>query len=83
MCGQNDVPLRMCFRILCFPKIYLWFSKLEGVTGLNMTTLSDNWSSDYQPTNNAGVPDPKGYIYWDFKYVLALFLNLLIIRIKV
>ena len=48
-----------------------------------MTTLSDNWSSDYQPTNNAGVPDPKGSIYWDFKYVLALFLNLLIIRIKV
>ena len=50
-----------------------------------MTTLSDNWSSDYQPTNNAGVPDPKGSIYWDFKCVLCydLFLNLLIGETKV
>jgi hypothetical protein len=34
-----------------------------------MTTLRDNWSADYQRTNNAGVPDPNGSIYWDFKCV--------------
>ncbi|PUZ57054.1 hypothetical protein GQ55_5G397100 [Panicum hallii var. hallii] len=45
----------------------------KGITGLNMTTLADNWSSDYQPTNNAGVPDPKGSIYWDFNALLGLF----------
>ncbi|KAG8052047.1 hypothetical protein GUJ93_ZPchr0001g32985 [Zizania palustris] len=38
-----------------------------------MTTLKDNWSSDYQRTNNAGVPDPNGSIYWDFNALLGLF----------
>ncbi|CAO2045364.1 unnamed protein product [Urochloa humidicola] len=45
----------------------------KGITGLSMTTLTDNWSSDYQPTNNAGVPDPNGSIYWDFNALLGLF----------
>ncbi|KAF8724353.1 hypothetical protein HU200_021384 [Digitaria exilis] len=45
----------------------------KGITGLNMITLAENWSSDYQPTNNAGVPDPNGSIYWDFNALLGLF----------
>ncbi|OEL36584.1 Cation-chloride cotransporter 2 [Dichanthelium oligosanthes] len=45
----------------------------KGITGLSMTTLVDNWSSDYQPTNNAGVPDPNGSIFWDFNALLGLF----------
>ncbi|RCV23672.1 hypothetical protein SETIT_5G025700v2 [Setaria italica] len=45
----------------------------KGITGLSMTTLTDNWSSDYQPTNNAGVPDPNGSILWDFNALLGLF----------
>uniref|UniRef100_A0A0D3EMK2 Cation-chloride cotransporter 1 n=1 Tax=Oryza barthii TaxID=65489 RepID=A0A0D3EMK2_9ORYZ len=32
----------------------------KWITGLSITTLKDNWSSDYQRTNNAGVPDPNG-----------------------
>lgn len=38
-----------------------------GVTGLSFKSFSDNWSSAYQVTNDAGVPDPKGDVYWDFK----------------
>uniref|UniRef100_A0ACD5YB12 Uncharacterized protein n=1 Tax=Avena sativa TaxID=4498 RepID=A0ACD5YB12_AVESA len=45
----------------------------NGITGLSMTTLRDNWSADYQRTNNAGVPDPNGSIYWDFNALLGLF----------
>ncbi|XP_047065225.1 cation-chloride cotransporter 2-like [Lolium rigidum] len=45
----------------------------KGITGLSMTTLRDNWSADYQRTNNAGVPDPNGSIYWDFNALLGLF----------
>jgi solute carrier family 12 (potassium/chloride transporter), member 4/6 len=32
-----------------------------------MVTFTENWTSDYQRTNNAGVPDPNGLVYWDFK----------------
>lgn len=42
-------------------------SDVEGITGLSITTLKDNWGEHYQRTNNAGVPDPNGSIYWDFK----------------
>ena len=59
----------MLISIFC-AKSLLGFSYLEGITGLSMTTLRDNWSADYQRTNNAGVPDPNGFIYWDFKRVL-------------
>jgi hypothetical protein len=39
----------------------------DEITGLSAATFRDNWNSDYQPTNNAGVPDPNGSISWDFK----------------
>ncbi|XP_062184076.1 cation-chloride cotransporter 2 [Phragmites australis] len=45
----------------------------KGITGLSISTLMDNWSSEYQRTNNAGVPDPNGSIYWDFNALLGLF----------
>ncbi|KAG9157823.1 hypothetical protein Leryth_000003, partial [Lithospermum erythrorhizon] len=38
----------------------------EGITGLSLESLKDNWSSAYQMTNNAGIPDPYGKIYWNF-----------------
>ncbi|XP_078158417.1 cation-chloride co-transporter 1 isoform X2 [Carex rostrata] len=44
-----------------------------GITGLRAATFRDNWSSDYQPTNNAGVPDPDGSIDWDFNALVGLF----------
>ncbi|KAK3155580.1 hypothetical protein QOZ80_2BG0205110 [Eleusine coracana subsp. coracana] len=45
----------------------------KGITGLSTTTLTDNWASDYQRTNDAGVPDPNGTVYWDFNTLLGLF----------
>ncbi|CAD6334106.1 unnamed protein product [Miscanthus lutarioriparius] len=45
----------------------------KGITGLSITTLKDNWGEDYQRTNNAGVPDPSGSIYWDFNALVGLF----------
>lgn len=47
--------------------MYCRCTKIAGITGLRAATFRDNWSSDYQPTNNAGVPDPDGSIDWDFK----------------
>ncbi|XP_068667288.1 cation-chloride cotransporter 1-like [Aristolochia californica] len=44
-----------------------------GITGLSLKTFRDNWSSDYQTTNNAGVPDPEGSIYWNFHALVGLF----------
>lgn len=38
-----------------------------GITGLRLKTFKENWSSDYQFTTNAGIPDPEGPIYWNFK----------------
>ncbi|OQU82897.1 hypothetical protein SORBI_3005G040700 [Sorghum bicolor] len=64
------------FSILC---IYIGVSIApepgapKGITGLSIVTLAENWSSEYQPTNNAGVPDPNGSIYWDFNALLGLF----------
>ncbi|XP_066340966.1 cation-chloride cotransporter 2 isoform X2 [Miscanthus floridulus] len=64
------------FSILC---IYIGVSiapepgASKGITGLSIVTLAENWSSEYQPTNNAGVPDPNGSIYWDFNALLGLF----------
>jgi potassium/chloride transporter 4/5/6 len=45
----------------------------KGITGLSITTFKDNWGSEYQRTNNAGVPDPSGSIYWDFNALVGLF----------
>ncbi|CAD6254742.1 unnamed protein product [Miscanthus lutarioriparius] len=64
------------FSILC---IYIGVSiapepgASKGITGLSIVTLAENWSSEYQPTNDAGVPDPNGSIYWDFNALLGLF----------
>ncbi|KAF6139575.1 hypothetical protein GIB67_015532 [Kingdonia uniflora] len=39
-----------------------------GITGLSFKTFKDNWSSDYQRTNSAGVPDVNGKINWNYKF---------------
>jgi potassium/chloride transporter 4/5/6 len=39
----------------------------EGVTALSMKTIKENWSSDYQKTNDAGIPEPDGSVTWNFK----------------
>ncbi|KAF9619346.1 hypothetical protein IFM89_006533 [Coptis chinensis] len=44
-----------------------------GITGLSSTTFKDNLSSEFQHTNNAGVPDPNGSIYWNFNALVSLF----------
>ncbi|RWW25914.1 hypothetical protein GW17_00009725 [Ensete ventricosum] len=38
-----------------------------GITGLRSQTSKDNWSSAYQRTTNAGIPEPDGPVYWNFK----------------
>ena len=38
-----------------------------GLTGLSLETFKENWSPGYQNTNEAGVPDPEGSVYWNFK----------------
>ncbi|KAL6538719.1 Protein ccc1 [Orobanche gracilis] len=45
----------------------------DGITGLSLDSFKDNWSSDYQMTNNAGIPDPDGKIYWSFNALVGLF----------
>ncbi|KAI4297495.1 hypothetical protein L6164_037384 [Bauhinia variegata] len=45
----------------------------DGVTGLSLETFRQNWSSDYQKTNNAGIPDPNGSVTWDFNSLVGLF----------
>lgn len=45
----------------------------SGITGLKSQTFKDNWSSDYQRTNNAGIPDTEGSIHWDFNALVGLF----------
>lgn len=44
-----------------------------GITGLSLESFKENWSSDYQTTNNAGIPDPDGKIYWNFNALVGLF----------
>ncbi|XP_031265695.1 cation-chloride cotransporter 1 isoform X2 [Pistacia vera] len=44
-----------------------------GITGLSLKTFKDNWSSDYQKTNNAGIPDPNGAVTWSFNALVGLF----------
>ena len=38
-----------------------------GITGLSLESFKDNWSSDYQNTNSAGIPDAEGKVHWNFK----------------
>ncbi|XP_057520622.1 cation-chloride cotransporter 1 isoform X1 [Amaranthus tricolor] len=45
----------------------------EGITGLRLKTFKDNWSSAYQMTNEAGIPDPNGSVYWSFNALVGLF----------
>lgn len=45
----------------------------SGVTGLKLSTFRDNWSSSYQRTTNAGVPDPLGSMSWTFNDLVGLF----------
>ncbi|XP_059288857.1 cation-chloride cotransporter 1-like isoform X1 [Lycium ferocissimum] len=44
-----------------------------GITGLSLESFKNNWGSTYQMTNNAGIPDPNGKIYWDFNALVGLF----------
>ncbi|KNA12276.1 hypothetical protein SOVF_127480 [Spinacia oleracea] len=46
---------------------------VEGITGMSLTTFKDNWSSAYQMTNEAGIPDPNGSAYWSFNALVGLF----------
>ncbi|CAL0304875.1 unnamed protein product [Lupinus luteus] len=45
----------------------------EGVTGLSLETLKENWSSDYKKTNSAGIPETDGSVTWDFNSLVGLF----------
>ncbi|KAL8218825.1 hypothetical protein R6Q57_022198 [Mikania cordata] len=44
-----------------------------GITGMSLKSFKDNWGSAYQTTNNAGIPDPNGEIYWHFNALVGLF----------
>ncbi|XP_049382477.1 cation-chloride cotransporter 1-like isoform X1 [Solanum stenotomum] len=44
-----------------------------GITGLSLESFKNNWGSAYQMTNNAGIPDPNGNIYWNFNALVGLF----------
>ncbi|XP_024987637.1 cation-chloride cotransporter 1-like [Cynara cardunculus var. scolymus] len=44
-----------------------------GVTGLSLNSFRDNWGSDYQTTNDVGIPDPDGERYWTFNALVGLF----------
>ncbi|KAK4778969.1 hypothetical protein SAY86_006497 [Trapa natans] len=46
---------------------------VEGITGLTLSTFKDNWGSNYQNTNNAGIPDPEGKVEWNFNALVGLF----------
>ncbi|WOH12086.1 hypothetical protein DCAR_0831585 [Daucus carota subsp. sativus] len=48
-------------------------SPAKGITGLRFRTFEKNWSSAYQPTNEAGIPDPKGERDWSFNELVGLF----------
>nr|XP_011460655.1 PREDICTED: cation-chloride cotransporter 1 isoform X1 [Fragaria vesca subsp. vesca] len=45
----------------------------EGLTGFSLDTFKDNWNSQYQKTNDAGIPDPDGKVPWDFNAMVGLF----------
>uniref|UniRef100_A0A0D6R1J8 Cation-chloride cotransporter 1 n=1 Tax=Araucaria cunninghamii TaxID=56994 RepID=A0A0D6R1J8_ARACU len=43
------------------------------ISGLRWHTFKNNWNSDYQRTNRAGIPASDGIIYWNFEALLGLF----------
>ncbi|KAE9461446.1 hypothetical protein C3L33_06657, partial [Rhododendron williamsianum] len=45
----------------------------SGITGLSLQTFKDNWSSDYQRTNSAGIPDLAGKTDWNYNALVGLF----------
>ncbi|CAN0874934.1 Cation-chloride cotransporter 1 [Linum grandiflorum] len=45
----------------------------KGITGLSMQSFKENWGSAYQFTNDAGIPDPQGDVYWNFNALVGLF----------
>ncbi|KAL2327471.1 hypothetical protein Fmac_020898 [Flemingia macrophylla] len=45
----------------------------EGITGLSSETFRENWSSEYQKTNDAGIPETDGSVSWDFNSLVGLF----------
>ncbi|KAK1378378.1 Cation-chloride cotransporter 1 [Heracleum sosnowskyi] len=45
----------------------------KGITGLSFKTFQKNWSSAYQHTNEAGIPDPNGKRDWSFNELVGLF----------
>ncbi|GLT97103.1 hypothetical protein SLE2022_146870 [Rubroshorea leprosula] len=46
---------------------------VAGVTGLSLESFKENWGSDYQTTNEAGIPDADGKVYWNFNALVGLF----------
>ncbi|CAH9111816.1 unnamed protein product [Cuscuta europaea] len=61
---------------LCCIFIGIFVAKRDhpaGITGLSLKSFKDNWSTDYQLTNHAGIPDPNGKIYWTFNALVGLF----------
>lgn len=44
-----------------------------GITGLSLASFKDNWSPEYQNTNNGGIPDPEGKVSWNFNAMVGLF----------
>ncbi|KAL6282723.1 hypothetical protein ACE6H2_013652 [Prunus campanulata] len=46
---------------------------VDEVTGLSLNSFKENWNSEYQKTNNAGIPDPDGKVSWNFNAMVGLF----------
>ncbi|GLT64992.1 hypothetical protein SLA2020_374500 [Shorea laevis] len=44
-----------------------------GVTGLSLESFKHNWASQYQKTNEAGIPDADGKVNWTFNALVGLF----------
>ncbi|KAK1277530.1 Cation-chloride cotransporter 1 [Acorus gramineus] len=48
-------------------------ARKDGITGLKFATFKNNWGSEYQSTNNAGIPEENGAIFWNFNALVGLF----------
>ncbi|KAK1319229.1 Cation-chloride cotransporter 1 [Acorus calamus] len=48
-------------------------ARKDGITGLKFATFKNNWASEYQSTNNAGIPEENGAIFWNFNALVGLF----------
>lgn len=46
---------------------------VDGITGLSSESFKENWGPAYQFTNDAGIPDPNGKVYWNFNALVGLF----------